>query len=239
MKKNSNAKKRLLEARREADAILASGANRLLLIESILVVCVFVALFVSLQSGATLLLTLLTENAWIASLLFCAASLTYLLLVIFFAAPVVLGLFRLAEQLQAKKAPVLMDLFYYLSSSERYLYGLHITRPTSIKLLLVILTVNAIHFLCPIAWLSGILKAVVTLLAIIWVLLPYSKLNDLLKGKDKPHRIGGGIRLVWFFTPWLLLGFVSIGLLLVLDVFPRMLLTYFCDCNRNDTPIDL
>ena len=52
-------------------------------------------------------------------------------------------------------------------------------------------------------------------------------------------RIGGGIRLVWFFTPWLLLGFVSIGLLLVLDVFPRMLLTYFCDCNRNDTPIDL
>ncbi len=44
-------KKRLVEARNDADAILASGANRLLLIEAILVVCVFVAMFFSLQSA--------------------------------------------------------------------------------------------------------------------------------------------------------------------------------------------
>ncbi len=237
LNKNIKAQKRLLEARAKADAILARGANRLLLIEAILIVCIFVALFISLQSATALLLTTLTENEMLSSLLPAITSLIYLILGIFFAAPVVLGLFRLAEQMQAGKTPVLMDLFYYLSSGKLYRQGLRITRLASIKILLMVLVIDTVNILCPLAWLSGILTALIIVLFIVLLLFPYSKLNSLLKEEDKPLRLGGGVRLVWFFLPWLLLGLVSIGLLLVLDVLPRMLLTYFCDCNREENEL--
>ena len=237
MKRSAQVKKRLFDARRDADAILAQGANRLLLIEAILIVCVFVSLFVSLQSATALLLTALPESELFSSLLTAALSLVYLLLGVLFAAPVVLGLFRMAEQMQAGNSPVLMDLFYYLSSGERYRKGLRITRLASIKLLLAVLIVNTVNFLCPISWLCGLLTAAVIILLVVWMLIPYSKLNSHLKGEDKPMRPFGGVRLVLFFLPWLLLGLVSIGLLLVLDVFPRMLLTYFCDCNREENKL--
>ncbi len=237
MQKQMQSKKRLLEARANADAILARGANRLLLIEAILIVCVFVALFISLESATALLLTTLTENELLSSLLPAVTSLIYFVLGIFFAAPVVLGLFRLAEQMQAGEAPVLLDLFYFLSNRKRYAQGLRATWLGSLKVVLMILIVDTVNILCPLAWLSGILKALVILLFTLWMLLPYSKLYSRLRTTDKPARIGGGLRLVWFFFPWLLLGLVSIGLLLVLDVFPRMLLTYFCDCNREENEL--
>ena len=237
MQKQMQSKKRLLEARANADAILARGANRLLLIEAILIVCVFVALFISLESATALLLTTLTENELLSSLLPAVTSLIYFVLGIFFAAPVVLGLFRLAEQMQAGEAPVLLDLFYFLSNRKRYAQGLRATWLGSLKVVLMILIVDTVIILCPLAWLRGILKALVILLFTLWMLLPYSKLYSRLRTTDKPARIGGGLRLVWFFLPWLLLGLVSIGLLLVLDVFPRMLLTYFCDCDRKENEL--
>ena len=237
MKKNTEAKKRLLDARGEADAILATGANRLLFIEAILIVCVFAALFISLQSAAVLLLSTLPEGSTLTSLLSFLPTLACIALIIWFAAPVVLGLFRLAERMQAGKQPVLMDLFYFLSSRERYLKGLYFTRFASLKVALMILLVDTVSLLCPILWLSDLVIALIILFCIAWMLFPYSKLNTLLKNEDKPLRIGGGLRLVCFFFPWLLLGLVSIGLLLVLDVIPRMLLTYFCDCNRKEISI--
>ena len=237
LQKQMQSKKRLLEARANADAILARGANRLLLIEAILIVCVFVALFISLESATALLLTTLTENELLSSLLPALTSLIYFVLGIFFAAPVVLGLFRLAERMQAGEDPVLLDLFYFLSNSRRYAQGLRATWLGSLKVVLMVLIVDTVNILCPLAWLGGILKALVILLFTLWMLFPYSKLYSRLRTTDKPIRLGGGLRLVWFFFPWLLLGLVSIGLLLVLDVFPRMLLTYFCDCDRAENKL--
>ena len=237
VKKNTEAKRRLLEARAKADAILAKGANRLLLIKAILIVCVFVALFISLESATALLLTTLPENELLSSLLPTFTSLICFILGIFFAAPVLLGLFRLAERMQAGEDSVLLDLFYFLSNRKRYAQGLRATWLGSLKVVLMILIVDTVNILCPLAWLGGILKALVILLFTLWMLFPYSKLYSRLRTTDKPIRLGGGLRLVWFFFPWLLLGLVSIGLLLVLDVFPRMLLTYFCDCDRAENKL--
>ena len=241
MKANNEAKRCLLDARREADAILATGANRLLLIEAILIVCVFVSLFISLQSATVLLLSTFPEDGVLTSLLSYLPTVICVALIILLAAPVVLGLFRLAQQMQTGEEPILMDLFYFLSSRERYLQGLYFTRFASLKVALMILAVDTVNIL----WstqipdtpafrvLGGVLIALVIVVCIIWMLFPYSKLNSLLRNDDEPARVHGGIRLVWFFLPWLLWGFVSIGILLVIDVLPRMLLTYFCDCNRN------
>ena len=238
MKKNADVKKRLLDARCDADAILARGANRLLLIEAILIVCVFVALFISLESATALLITTLSqENELLSSLLHYTTLGIGFVLGIFFAAPVLLGLFRLAEQMQAGEDSVLLDLFYFLSNRKRYAQGLRATWLGSLKVVLMVLIVDTVNILCPLAWLGGILKALVILLFTLWMLFPYSKLYSRLRTTDKPIRLGGGLRLVWFFFPWLLLGLVSIGLLLVLDVFPRMLLTYFCDCDRAENKL--
>lgn len=237
LQKQVQSKKRLLEARAKADAILATGANRLLLIEAILIVCIFVALFISLESATALLLTTLTENELLSSLLYYTTLGIGFVLGIFFAAPVLLGLFRLAERMQAGENPVLLDLFYFLSNRKRYVQGLRATWLGSLKVVLMVLIVDTVNILFPLVWLGGILKALVILLFTLWMLLPYSKLYSRLRTTDKPARIGGGLRLVWFFFPWLLLGLVSIGLLLVLDVFPRMLLTYFCDCDRAENKL--
>ncbi len=244
MRTPKEAKKRLLDARREADAILATGANRLLLIEAILIVCVFVALFISLYSATALLMSALHENEILSSLLPYALSFSCLLLGVFLVLPVVLGVFRLAEQMQAGKTPVLMDLFYFLSTRERYLQGLRITRLASIKIMLMVLTVDTLNILwstqipdtSAFRLLGGAVTALVIFLFIVWMLFPYSELYSLLRqtSEERPLRLGGGLRFIWFFLPWLLLGLVSIGLLLVLDVFPRMLLTYFCDCDRAE-----
>ncbi len=252
MKQSTEAKKRLLEARLEADAILATGANRLLLIEAILIVCVFVALFISLESATALLLSVLSESEALTSLLSQAVSSVFFVLGIFFVAPVVLGLFRLAEQMQAGETPVLMDLFYFLSSRKRYVQGLRATWLGSLKLMGTILVAIGVDKLFDSLalegamwnWLSGVLVAAIICLGVLLLLFPYTRLYAGLRPDEIDSRADifsaaprGGIRLVWFFFPWLLLGLVSIGLLLVLDVFPRMLLTYFCDCKRQDLNI--
>ena len=233
MKKNTKAQKRLLDARQKADAILAIGSNRLLLIEAILILCVFVSLFISLQSATALLLSILPQDGVLTSLLSFLPTLACIALIIWFAAPVTLGLFRLAEQMQAGEAPVLLDLFYFLSSRERYQRGLYFTRFASLKVSLMILLVDTVSILCPTPWLCGLLIALVILLCIVWMLFPYKRFYFYLKDKAEPQDVRGGLRFVGFFIPWILMGIVSIGLLLVLDVIPRMLLTYFCDCDRT------
>ena len=238
-------KKCLSQARCEADSILATGANRLLLIEAILIVCVFVVLFTSLQSATAFLLMATVPNDTVASLLFWAASLAFLVLGILFAAPVILGLFRLAEQMQAGEAPVLPDLFYFLSSRERYQQGLHITRTASRKIATAVIAWSGIDLVwsafVPESFLFnalyGMLMTVMIILCTVWLLFPYGKLYSLLKNANKPFCHRGGIRFVFFFFPWILLGFISVGLLLVLDVIPRMLLTYFCDCKQQESTI--
>ena len=242
MKTYQEAKKRLLDARREADIILAEGANRLLLMEAILIVCVFVAIFTSLQSSVALLLSTIVQSEVLISLLYYGFSLICLILGILFAAPVILGLFRLAQQMQSKNVPVLMDLFYFLSTPQRYRLGLRITRIASFKIALAAIFANGIDLFwsvfLPDAWawnlLCGVLKAGIILLCIFWLLLPYPKLNALLQKENYVPSRRRGRHFIRFFFPWLLLGFASIGLLLVLDVIPRMLLTYFCDCNRAE-----
>ena len=255
MRRVKDTKKHLLEARKNADAILATGANRLLLIEAILIVCVFAAMFTAFYSALSLLLSaVLGGNTTLSPLLSYAVLLIYLVAVIFFAAPVVLGLFRLTERMQAGDTPVLADLFYFLSSRKRYLRGLRITWIGSLKLVTAIVAVDAIHtFLnnqladIPSFRPFGVLAiALIIFLYVLWMLFPYSKLYCMLKQGDAPldkdaylRAPHGGLRLLCFFLPWLLLGFVSIGLLLVLDVLPRMLLTYFCDCERKKHLFDL
>lgn len=255
MRRITDAKKHLLEARKNADAILATGANRLLLIEAILIVCVFAAMFTAFYSALSLLLSaVLGGNTTLSPLLSYAVLLIYLVAVIFFAAPVVLGLFRLAERMQAGDAPVLMDLFYFLSSRKRYLRGLRITWIGSLKLVTAIVAVDTINTVLnnqPANALSfrpfgGLTIALLIFLYVLWMLFPYSKLYCLLKQEDSiPDKYAylraahGGARFVCFFLPWLLLGFVSIGILLVLDVIPRMLLTYFCECDRKKHLFDL
>ena len=230
-----DAKKRLLDARRKADVILAGGSNRLLLVEAILLVCVFAALFFSLLSAASLLLSVIAKNEELSSLLWNTTSLLCFSLAVFFAAPVALGLFRLAEQMQAGENPVLLDLFYFLSNRERYLQGLQTTCRASVKVILMALIADTVYMLCPVRGLDGVLAALVVTLFTVWMFLPYQKLYSRLRKADKPLPKNSGLHFFTFFFPWLLLGLVSIGLLLVLDVFPRMLLTYFCDCDRNET----
>lgn len=243
-------KRRFLESRREADAILATNGNRLLLIEAILILSVFIVLFVSFKSASSLLLSAVDpKNKILAFVLTYLISLFSLSLGLLFVTPIALGLFRLAEQIQAGKNPVLLDLFYFLSSRKRYVQCLLISWRGGMKILTMIVIVYDLNLLFPklapdtAVWHFLHYAAVILTVCLFSciTLFPYSGLYRQLRYKiiDDTDEwlisdLFDGVRFVRFFLPWLLLGLLSFGLLLVLDVFPRMLLTYFCDCNRKE-----
>ena len=242
-------------AKREADAILATNANRLLLIEALLICGVFVALYLSMTASFASLLSILSQESESLTLLL---TLGYLLalgtLMLFLACPVLLGLFHLAERMQAGDAPTLGDLFYFLTSRVRYRRALSLSLAAFWKIALFVavsgFTTEFFDHLQKTTFLTSLCCWVLVfaeLLATVALLLHrYAVCFYALRFEDAPvsqaRRMAQndartlGARAPHFilsFLPWILLGIFSIGLLLVLDVIPRMLITYFCDCDRN------
>lgn len=255
METQQNRKKNLSLAKREADAILATNANRLLLIEALLICGVFVALYLSMTASFSSLLSILSqESESLAMLLTLGYLLALGTLMLFLACPVLLGLFHLAERMQAGDAPTLGDLFYFLTSPARYRRALTLSLAAFWKIALFVavsgFTTELFYNLPKPTFLTSLCCWVLVsaeLLATVALLLHrYAVCFYALRFEDVPvsqarrmarndaHTLGARApHFVLSFLPWILLGVVSIGLLLVLDVIPRMLITYFCDCDRN------
>ncbi len=261
MKAVPNTPKTLSLSKKEADAILATRANRLLLVEALLICMVFAALFTSLSAALALLLPLAEQLIPAGGFLLDALLSALLnLLVVFLIAPVLLGLFRIAFLTYTGDDAALSDLFYYLSNGERFYRGWTLAWGVVWRLALGTFVMNATTLLfqntlaqMPFSTLlHTALIALECIATLALLFLRHSFCFYALRNEDAPlwqareaarrfrrAHPHSGVRFFFGFLGWILLGVLSIGLLLLIDVVPRMLLTYFCDCDRQteDPPV--
>lgn len=258
MDAQQNQKKSISRSKKEANAILSTNANRLLLIEAILICMVFVALFVAMNAAFMLCFPIVKQLsvAW-AFVLNVSYFVLVNLLTVFLVGPVLLGLLRIAEQMQAGRSPTLSELFYFLSNADRHYRGWTVFWGIAWRLALGMALMHATQALFASAlfdlpasdWLLNALLLAEGIGVIALLLSRYSACFYALRHEQMPlwevryavrqHRRSYGhcgARFFFSFLGWILLGFVSIGLLLLIDVIPRMLLTYVCDCDRNHLP---
>lgn len=234
---------------KEAKAILGRSGNRLLLIEALAVLLLFFAMYELLHTSFSELLYFLNLDAWgtaLAQFVFYALlfSLTQ-----FFTLPTVLGIFYMARQMYDGEETTLADLFFFFSSRRRYGKALRLSVRFCILLFLLVILSESMYlgfsFLLPptlpYALLCGFLIAVLT---IGWVLLVFVRfprlflaLSDESVSADPAEERYGergeglfcGMRFLLRFLPALLLGILTFGVLLLIDTFPKMLVTYMCE----------
>ena len=239
-------------ANREASVILFRRSNRFKLIEGLLF-CITAVLFAFLLREACLqTATVLAKTNGGKILLVLTGGLLFWGFLIFVVAPLFLGLLQMAARMANDEEVFLPDLFLPLSNGKRYLRALAVLLPFLWKI--------AAFFWLP-GFLFDVLEAIFgemllftvldvvvsALLAAAWCLLAlrgFVRLSFLLQWR-MPLRAsrranrqiagksfsGGGF---WWicYLPRILLGFLTVGILLVADVIPRMMISYFRYAGR-------
>ncbi len=243
-------KRRQAALRVHAGEILSRDGNRLALIEALSVCLLFVALYTTLNYCFAAL-SLLCDPILIGALFGVVVYLTVRLLV----APTVLGLFYMAMQMSGGEEAVLADLFHYLGTGKRYRHALRASRPIVYLLTVVIvgieLTYTAFAMLLPPTLAHLLLCALVIAVEIVGCFLlavrTYPRFavavrNETFLAQDVkrearrtcPAPVRRGCRFFGGFLAWGLLGLLTVGVLLIADTLPRMLVAYCLDCRADN-----
>jgi len=232
------------EARREAGEILAQKGNRLLLIEAILILMLNVPLYLFWNGALTLCTELANASAdtemWSSVMVEVYALLTALT-AFFLTLPSVIGLFGFAKKIACGENPVLAELFEPFSSAKCYARTLKIAWSTfwrlGLTVIALLLTSWIFSGVSPLF--SGLLLFFESVGAIfLWIRRFYHPAEALARSESEEggrmpewdpskHTYGAALGFFRYFLPWILLGLVTFGVLLLWDVLPQMLVAYF------------
>ena len=244
--KSKNARRaHLFDVRAQAGAILAEEGNRLLLIEALILCLPLVMLHLFLDAVFYVLSAILPQ---IPSPIFEWVGFgVSVLLLLCVTRPALLGVFGIAARLERGKRVVLTDLFLPFSSRAGYARALAASVRLTPVFVLVDLLLQGSAYLSASLLPAGLpaTAANVTLSALALLL----GLVLLLRRFDLPARAyaeesgtsAGGVRrmcrtrdafaFLWGYLPRILLGILTLGVLLLIDVIPQMLLAYFRFCR--------
>ena len=240
------------QSNEEAGVILFRRSNRLKLVEGLLF-CATVFLFALLLQEACLQMAARLAKTMAGVRLFTlTGKLLFWGLLLFVFAPLCLGLLRMAARMANDEEVFLPDLFGPFSGGKAFGATLATLFPfywkafafSSLpnilfavlkicfgKPLWLILTGTVVLIVLGIVWLLLALRGFVRLSFLIqWrmPLLASGRANRQIAGKSFS---GGGF---WWicYLPRILLGFLTVGILLIADVIPRMLISYFRYAGR-------
>lgn len=244
---------------REAGAILASRGNRLILIESVILLLVSVSLYIMLYNVFFTAFApwVWGEDAVLSVFLQVLYGVAVAALTLFVTLPSVVGGFMLAGEMERGREVMLADLFAPFSSAKRYGRALRLSWGAfwrfGLIVLAVALTLLVGKSLFPeedpalvglVCGLLAVIEVIVGLMlctrrfAVMAVALygeiPLSHARNAAENMARMCRRGGA---VFFFSvvPWALLGLLTVGILLLWDTLPRMLIAYFRYCRQmND-----
>ncbi len=236
----------------EAGEILSRKSNRLKLIEGLLFCFTFFIFALLLREACLQIAAVLASSQWAKILLSVAGGLLFwgsLLLVI---GPLLVGLLQMAERMAKDDDVFLGDLFCPFASEKQYLRALIVLFPLYWKFAVFCWFPN-IAFNALLSYFGESLfliipgAIVLAALPVVWALLAlrgFARLSFLLQwrmpllaaGRANRQIAGasfsGGVSWWLRFLPRILLGFLTVGILLVFDVFPRMLISYFRYAGR-------
>ena len=239
-------------ANEEASVILFRRSNRLKLVEGLLF-CATAFIFALLLREACLQMAAkLTKTVTGTALLALTGDLLFWLFSFFVVAPLCLGFLQMAARMANDEEVFLPELFLPLLSGKAFGSSLLTLFPFYWKISLFSLLPNILfevlkfYFGKPL-WLVLSGGFVLIILHIVWLLLAlraFVRLSFLLQWRmpllaaGRANRqiagksfSGGG---VWWlcYLPRILLGFLTIGILLIADVIPRMMISYFRYAGR-------
>ena len=235
-----------------AGEILAVSGNRLLLIEAIAVLLLFIVMYSSLSYACSVLLFLVPGNYAFFIGVVIAHTLVVLALTALLAVPTVLGVFRMAYRMTAFEPTSLVDMFFAFSDFRTYCRMLAVARMLLLRVAIVWLLCEGTYllfvYLIPpvsgIEVLCGFLIGIEVLLGAILVLRGYPEICAAFRNEEMPFSsarrevamdapVFRGARFILSFVPSLVIGFFTIGILWLADTLPRMLVAYFLDCGED------
>ena len=244
--------------RARSSEILAQSGNRFMLIEAICLCFLVMPVYYGFYTMCFVLSATLSAVPMIVWEWLWGAILFFLTL--FVTLPLVQGVLGMASDMEQEKAVVLPDVFASFTSRKRYGKALWISwcflwLPAVIGFVMWA-SFGLVDALIVNSTLATLLRVAVGFLegafGLALLLLRFSKNAALLEDKagfdeseapkkSKPtRRLLFGVRFWASYFLRILMGILSIGILLLMDVIPEMLLSYFQYCktiNDNDDPI--
>ena len=240
--------------KQETGAILGRYANRLKLIEAILICTSTFLLYVMLDQVYQLVIVPLVDDA-VANDSFgvsFVAQIVYLVfrnaLTLFFTLPLCTGALHMASRMEAGEEVYLAEVFHPFSGARAYGRALRASWSVfwrvfllvAVEYLLFVPFILALESPFPILCLPVALLMLGALF--LWIRFalggffgPYRALQG--NGERmRPYAVSVGWHFWIGFAPQILLSFFTVGVLLLADTLPRMLVAYFRVCRKlNET----
>lgn len=230
---------------REAGEVLAQDANRLKLIEAAMICLTPLTLYLLLTSTwRTVLLPMLVPGS--AAYAACAIGFWSLLLLLtqFFTFPLLCGLLGMSAAMEAGEQTDLTELFAPFRSGGSYRRALRISFCVLWRLCVLLLAECAVLLVLRqlenrlLILLLGIPAMLAVAVLLFWwfcggFLHAYLVLcRPAAAERMRPYARSVGLRYWGGYLPWLALSLLTFCILLLADVLPRMLISYFRLCRK-------
>lgn len=230
---------------RESGAVLSEGSNRLTMILAIMVAVSPLPVYQALLSVGSILITRHPEQA---DLVYEGVALSMFCLTIFFALPLLFGLFRMASDMEQGREILLQDVLWAFSGGRAYRTAIRVSVSALWRILLLCtMEVAASRLVFSLRGGRGLLLTLWTVLIIgvfvLWYLLAargFFQAFIALREPHAPERMQPYARSLAFHYGWgslprIVLSLFTFGILFLADVLPRMLIAYFRICrNLNE-----
>lgn len=211
-----------------AGKCLRESGGRLLLIEALLLLLLLLPVYFAVSGVALIFLELVGAGMLGVALISGAAAIVLLAYSFFVGVPMVLGLLFIAHSLSLGREASLSELFLAFSSRARYKAALLEGRALFAGCALIYFLVSLLYLvLYPFLMSADVYRYLFAALVLAVLLLGYLFLPMTFHGiRRTTGRRGGAIRgliLRLRFLPMILLGVATLGILLLCDVLPRLL----------------
>jgi hypothetical protein len=239
--------------------VLSMRENRLVLIESQLLLLIFVALYVTLSQTffAMQMIPAIHLNVALTYLLFAMYAVLLVVFSVFLVLPSVVGFMRLAVRMEQGEDVMPAELFSVFSDKRLYRLALWLSWRGFWR---VAVTVTVVRFTIAVSTyffagnlLAGVVCGVIVVLELIGgiflILRGFSLLADALFSECTVKQamatmprgaVGAATHFLWGFLPWLLLCILTFGILLLWEVLPCMAIAYFRYCRAlNDQNLNI
>ena len=236
--------------RRSARDVLAVQENRLILIEAQVLLLLFVALYITLSQTFWALQSMLAAISGmdLTIPLFAVYLVALTLLAVLLLLPAVIGFLRLAGRMERGERVVLSELFGVFSDKGLYQWAKRISRRWFWRIALTVTVIEVTVSLSSSLFAGSLLAALICsgivileLIGGLWLILKdFSMLagclfpEDFGRARTSAHRrsVRSALHFIVGFLPWLLLGVLSFGILLLWEVLPCMAISYFGYCRE-------
>ncbi len=233
--------KSMSDIRRKSGELLSQNGNRLLLTEALLFSLSTVPAYLFFSYA----FSVLWEVSAPAGIALIAMVASYVLLMIaftvFVTGPLLFGLFYMAYRMVKGDRVVLGDLFYAFSASHNYRQALQVAAALVLRVCLCAAVVICTYLFFLLVFpnqlimmlLCGILITAEVIGGALFCYSMHPLTFCILEGcpfrESAVQRAERGFRFAAGFVLWILLGLLTVGVLLLWDTLPRMLIAYFYD----------